>query len=533
MFQLCINEQQVAPADVDAETTLLEYLRQHLRLMGTKEGCASGDCGACTVVIGRAPNGTIQADGAQADAAQGLVYGTANSCILPLASLHGAQVLTVDALATPSGLHPVQDAMVRHHGSQCGFCTPGFIMTLAGAGLPGATHPELRGSDAAGAPVLDEAHGEAPGHDAPLAAIAPLLAGNLCRCTGYRSILEAARELLASPPAPIAALADAPARLAAMHATAPPETPVPRYHAPTDEPTLLRMLGTPDASANTPSGPATRLVSGATDLWLEVTQQYRRFERVIDVSGIPELMAIEIDDDIVSIGSAVTHERLLALFGAGGALPCPAIADMLERFASPQIRRRATLGGNIANGSPIADWPPVLLALDAEAEIGHADGTRSVVALSEFWLGYRRTVLAPGQYLRAIRFRRLADWNTLRVHKVTKRHEDDISSVLVATRIEFEAGRVALARVACGGVAATPVRLASVEARLVTQPRAACLEPGLLADIDAELARTLAPISDVRASAAYRSAMVRALLLRSLEVAAGRNPEDLRLVAVS
>ena len=507
MFQLCINEHLVAPGDVDAETTLLDYLREHLHLTGTKEGCASGDCGACTVVIGRLRTGATSEDTTGA-----VAYGTANSCILPLASLHGAQVLTVDALATPRGLHPVQDAMVRHHGSQCGYCTPGFVMTLAGAVLPGA-------------------HPNAPTHGGALAELAPLLAGNLCRCTGYRSILEAAREVLAGPPEPFAALADAPARLAGMHAATAPEMPVPRYLTPPDEPTLLRMLGEPDASGPPSAGPSTRLVCGATDLWLEVTQQYRRFERVIDVSGVPELKAIEVDDAVVSIGSAVTHERLLALFGAQGDLPCRAITDMLERFASPQVRRRATLGGNIANGSPIADWPPVLLALDAEVEIGHADGTRSVVPLSEFWLGYRKTVLGPAQYLRAIRFRRLPDWRSLRVHKITKRHEDDISSVLVATRIEFEAGRVALARVACGGIAATPVRLTEVEARLLGQSRDECLEPTLLADIDAVLARTVAPISDVRASAAYRSAMVRALLLQALEAAAGRDPEDLRLVA--
>lgn len=490
MLELWINDARHTPTDVEANTTLLEYLRNGLRLTGTKEGCASGDCGACTVVVGRLAASADTASGPDS-AAAAVQYHTVNSCITPLAALHGMQVLTVDAVGSPEAPHPVQAAMVAHHASQCGFCTPGFVMSLVGAGL--AAQPQ-----------------SVPGHNSAHD-LAPLIAGNLCRCTGYRSILDAATEAARSPAAPILSLVDVPGRLRAAAMSDASTALLPGYHRPQDEASLRALLRT-DADA--------RIVAGGTDLWLEVTQQYRQFKHVIDVSHVVELGQIAVGDKDIFIGGSVTHARLEGLFSPGGPLACAGIARMLARFASPQIRNRASLGGNLANGSPIADWPPVLMVLDARVEIGHASGQPTQIPINEFWRGYRATALGPGDYVRGIRFVPF-DGASVHVFKISKRYEDDISTVLGAFRFEIAGGRIHTARIAFGGVAATPLRLSALEALIIDRTFDSCLtDAALKVAIEDCLALHVSPISDVRASASYRSAMVRALFERALVRAA-------------
>ncbi|MGA0838957.1 MAG: xanthine dehydrogenase small subunit [Pseudomonadales bacterium] len=494
MLELYVNHQHLQIRDESPSTTLLDYLRNHLQLKGTKEGCASGDCGACTVVVGRRrcdPDPETTQANAE-DSRSTLEYSTANSCITPLAALHGTQVLTIDSVGTPDSLHPVQSAMVDHHASQCGFCTPGFVMSLVGAELEntGLQTTQVRTS-----------------HD-----IAPLIAGNLCRCTGYRSILAAARTARTLPAGDIPALADAELRLRAIDQKPSSSERLTGYHSPTTEADLRELL---QAASHEP-----RLVAGGTDLWLEVTQRYQALAPIIDLSQVIELAVVTIGPDVIHIGASVTHARLLTLFGPAGPLACEPVASMLERFASPQIRNRGTIGGNLANGSPIADWPPVLLVLDAEVELVQADGTQRWLPLTEFWRGYRSTALTPGGYLRGIRFPAPA-WPTLEVFKISKRFEDDISTVLGAFRLEVVDEHISTARVAYGGVAATPIRLQPVEQLLIGHtPEQCLLSAGLRKEISELLSDLVTPISDVRGSAGYRSAMVEALLRRALHATA-------------
>jgi len=501
MLELRINDSRIAPGDIEPGTTVLDYLRNTMHLTGTKEGCASGDCGACTVVVGYLPESTHK-PGQPVDS-DAVVYRTLNSCITPLAALHGMQVLTVEGLAhglAPHAVpHPVQRAMVEHHGSQCGFCTPGFVMSLVGLTL--RTAPELTTES-----------------------LRPALGGNLCRCTGYRSILDAGVQALASTAEPIVVLEQAGKVLQEIRSHSTRAGLHTRYFQPANELELQGLL------AEDTERPV-RIVAGGTDLWLEVTQQYRRFEKVIDVSRVDTLNRTALTHDALTIGAAVTHERLETLFANDGPLPCAAITRMLNRFASPQIRHRASLGGNLANGSPIADWPPVLLALGAYVHLGSVSGSPTRLPMNAFHEGYRKTAIGPGKYLQAIEIPLPVQWSALQVYKITKRHEDDISSVLGAFYLQIEEGRICVARVAYGGVAATPLRLPEVEAMLLGSTPDSFLPGGESApNLEKTLSGIIKPISDVRASAAYRSAMALTLLHKAIAVIAGRPDPDLLTV---
>ena len=471
---LLVNDQSLTLGASDRHETVLQFLRRHPGLTGTKEGCASGDCGACTVLVRDRDGHTM----------------TINSCITPVSAVGDWQIITVEGLGTPTTMHPVQDAMVSHHGSQCGFCTPGFVMAMAGYQL-------ARGSTEALRTCTREDRVTA-------------LGGNLCRCTGYRPILaaaEAADAVVAdnfpdaSGALPVA-VRDAAVRDARPGAVA----LAPGYHRPGSEQELRSVLSQQPPGAHWP------LVAGATDLWLEVTQQYTTFDAVIDVSRVATLRRLERGEDALELGSAVTHGRLERFFGPDGAAPCRAIVAMLARFGSPQIRNRGTLGGNLGNGSPIADWPPLLLALDATVEIGDAEGHCRTVPMSAFNLAYRRTVLTERDYLRTVRIPGDKSLHDLKVGKISKRREDDISSVLGAFHVPWVGDRLGDVRVAYGGMAAVPVRVHAVEAVLRDQPPTdAVIERAV--DV---LREQLTPLTDVRASAAYRSAMAEALLRRAL-----------------
>ena len=479
-------DRQLVEVDVDAldggaATTLLEVLRQGLGRTGTKEGCASGDCGACTVLASRSPvSPSGYPDGYPDGYPNGPSdYVSVNACIAPAGAFAGHHVVTVEGLADvrpaaaagAAPLHPAQQAMVEAHGSQCGFCTPGFVMSLAGL------HETHRG-------------GPPPTRDIVLEAIS----GNLCRCTGYRPIVEAAHAMFESVPA------------APLAETIPPGTdltdaePQAPYFRPRDEAALQALLR---------AHPGARLVAGGTDLLLEYTQQHAELGTLVDVTQVAELRTLAFDDagprSTLRIGAAVPLRELEHAV----ATRLPALTALLGRYGSPQIRHRGTVGGSLGTASPIGDLSPVLQVLDAELELARADGRRRRLPVSEYHVDYRRGALEDGEYIAAVIAPLPSGEERLHVRKYSKRHEDDISSVLGAALTG-----PAPPRFAWGGMAATPRRSPSLEALLANE--AAPTETA----IDAAVADDTTPIDDVRASAGYRRAMARAFVLEVLE--AGR-----------
>lgn len=474
MIDFYLNGESQHCTVTSPDTSVLELLRTRLGKNGTKEGCASGDCGACTVAIG------------EPDANGELRYHAANSCITPAHQLDGCHLVTAEGLARGDALHPAQAAMVECHGSQCGFCTPGIVMSLF---------------------TLYEEQRHQP---APLTQhrLEEVLGGNLCRCTGYRPIRDAALSM-ANHPETRPLWADNPElagnvaqlRQAKTHSTSNTSHTTTRYYqAPRDLAALCELKG---------RHPKARLVAGATDLWLETTQRLTPLDELIDVRQVAELKTIEATTDGWWVGAAVTYSELEPLL----AEHFPAFAHLLQRFASKQIRNRGTLGGNIANASPIGDSPPVLLALGAQLMLDSPDGAREL-PLSDFFLGYKQTALADNEFIRAIFLPRLPQGQNLKVWKLSKRREDDISALLGAFAWRLDAGVMRDVRLAFGGMAAIPKRAAAAEAALEGQA------PGATAFMAARraLLDDFQPLSDVRGSAEYR------------QVAAGNLLERLRLM---
>ena len=455
------------------DTSVLELLRETLGQTGTKEGCASGDCGACTVAIGEAgPDGRVR-------------YHSANSCITPAHQLQGRSLITVEGLARGDTLHPAQAAMVACHASQCGFCTPGIVMSLF---------------------TLHEAQRQKP---APLTPerLEAALGGNLCRCTGYRPIRDAALSMEEHPwsrPEWLDIAVDASAR----HQE-------PGADSAFVQPTTLDALV--EERRRHPEAP---IVAGGTDLWLEVTQRLRRFERLVDVTRVAELTAIEeatLDDGREGwwIGGAVTYARLEPLLEAH----YPAFAHLLHRLGSAQVRNRGTLGGNIANASPIGDTPPVLLALGGRLWLAGPDGERTL-PLDDVFLDYKQTALLKekGEVIRAVFLPRPEPGRHLRVWKLSKRREDDISAVLGAFAWRLEDGVLREVRLAFGGMAAIPKRAAAAEAALEGQPPTVARFQAARAALQDDFQ----PMSDVRGSAHYRELSAANLLERLRLVIAQR-----------
>jgi xanthine dehydrogenase small subunit len=472
-----LNGAARAVDDVAPTTTVLEYLRGVERLVGTKEGCAEGDCGACTVVLGEpSPDG-------------GMRHRAINGCIALLPQIHGKLLLTVEGLADADALHPVQQAMVDCDASQCGFCTPGFVMALFAF---------QHGAEAATPDAIHEA-----------------LAGNLCRCTGYRPIVAAAERVAgaadprfdAQTSAWRAALAALPSdELALAHDTQ-------RCFAPTSLDALLALRAAhPDA----------HLLAGGTDLALLITKEYRTLERVIAVTRVPELARIERDHDALTIGAAVTYTDALPQLER----LWPSLGLMIRRLGSRQIRNLGTIGGNIANASPIGDMPPALIALDATVTLRSLRGAREL-PLEDFFVDYRRTALAAGEIVATVRIPLPKSDQLFRTDKVAKRWDQDISAVCGAYRITRTDGRVTDARLAFGGMAATPRRAFECEQALIGQPWSeATIERAIAA-----LARDFAPIDDWRASAAYRR-RVAGNLLRRLWLESARPDLPLAVMAL-
>jgi xanthine dehydrogenase small subunit len=464
----------VALANVPPDRTLLEVLREDLACTGTKEGCAEGDCGACTVVIGEA-----NADGA------GVAYRAINSCIRLAHSVDGFALWTVEDIANADGtLHPAQEAMVACHGSQCGFCTPGFVMSLFGV---------YRNHVAKGEAVTRELAQEA-------------LSGNLCRCTGYRPILDAAQTMKhweADAVDEAALLAQLKSLWIAGQARSDKNVVMPgstrhpaSYLLPRSLDDLLRLRK---------QHPRARLVAGCTDAGLWITKQHQRFPQVLDVTRVEELRRVERYDNHIAIGAAVTLQSAYAALVEER----PQLKTFASRFAGLPVRNAGTLGGNIANGSPIGDSMPLLIALDAHVVLMNEGGHRSM-PLEDFYTGYRKNVLADDEVLAWIKVPRPVPGEFLRAYKISKRFEDDISAVCLAIRLHLKEGRIAHLSIGAGGVAATPVRATKTESLLSgkewSQATAMAVGESLRTEFH--------PISDMRASAAYRTQVLGNLMQR-------------------
>ncbi len=446
-------------SDVDPTRTVLQYLREDLHRTGTKEGCAEGDCGACTVVL------------AERDAEGDVRLRSVNACIQFLPVLDGKELITVESLA-PSGntLHPVQQAMVDNHGSQCGFCTPGFIMSLF-ALYESQSNPSRRDIDDA-------------------------LAGNLCRCTGYRPIVAAAEAMHSYAPSSADIVHAATVASLARNSGLRIEHGERRFLAP------LCLSELIDAIAEFPDA---TLLAGGTDIGLWVTKQHRELNTIVYTGNVAELRRIEKSATHLEIGAAApltdVIPEIVTLY--------PGYDELFRRFASPPIRNAATLGGNIANGSPIGDSMPALMVVGATVVVCGSGGSREL-PLDAFYHGYQVNDLKEGEFVQTIRIPLPAPGDIVASYKWSKRFDQDISGVCTAYRLRLDAGRVETIRIACGGLAETVKRARSCEAALDGQP---WNEQTLAAGVSA-LADDFSPISDMRATADYRMRVCQNLLRR-------------------
>ena len=434
-----LNGEAQRLTDVPPTRTLLDWLRETGHLTGTKEGCNEGDCGACTVMV-------TDDDGAK----------SLNACILLVGQLHGKAVRTIEGISAPDGTpHPVQEAMVEHHGSQCGFCTPGIVVSLAVGHMNGAKN-----------------------HD-------EVLAGNLCRCTGYAPIIRAAKAVEGAEVPPW--MVEDMAALDGVAGSTPPYAPV------TVDALADWYLANPEAT----------LVGGATDVGLWLTKRLMDLPKVAFLGGIDEMKQIEVGKDMIRIGAGATIaalEQVMAKYH-------PSFAAMLRRYASTQIRNAATIGGNIANGSPIGDGPPALIALGATLHLRCGDKRREI-PLEDFFIAYGKQDRAAGEFVEAISVPRQVD--RLKCYKLSKRFDQDISAVCGCFNITVEGGKVTAARIAFGGMAGTPLRATHVEQALVGQDWS---EETITAARDV-FAQDYTPLSDMRASAQYRLETAQNMLLR-------------------
>ncbi len=467
VLQFIRRGEPVSLPHVPPTRTLLEVLREDLQCMAVKEGCGEGDCGACTVVLAEKQGGALR-------------YKAINSCIRLAHSVHGMAVWTAEDLARPDGaLHPCQQAMVDYHGSQCGFCTPGFVMSLFGMYQNRVLSGQTITREVAQAD----------------------LSGNLCRCTGYRPILDAAQHMASLPPVTV----DEADLLSKMEQLAHNPSAAQANLASSLHASYLAPASLAELLAARATYPEAQLVAGCTDVGLWVTKQHRLFARILDVTRAVELRQVQLDDTHLTIGAAVTlHEAYAALVAER-----PQLQRFAERFAGLPVRHSGTLGGNVANGSPIGDSMPLLIALDASVVLASARGQRTL-ALEQLYTGYRQNVMAPDELLTHIVVPRPVKGETLRVYKISKRQDDDISAVCLALRLTRQDGVIQRASIGVGGVAATPVRATQTEAALAGQ---ACAQDAF-ARAKAVLQAEFEPLSDMRASAAYRRQVLGNLVTR-------------------
>ena len=472
--QLVVNGRTRELGEIGGHVTLLEWLRAD-GLTGCKEGCAEGECGACAVLVAR-PDGPDRA-----------CWVAINACLVPAAAFDQQEVVTAEGLGRPGQLHPVQREMADRGGSQCGYCTPGFICSMAAEYY----RPGRRPAPAAGAAL--NGSGAADQERGPNGFDLHALSGNLCRCTGYRPIRDAAYALGQPEVAdPLLARLAEPAPAAAATTTSDPQG---RYVRPTDLAGALELLAVrPDA----------RLVAGSTDWGVELNIRHARAALTIGIDRLEELREFTIGPDRIDLGAALSLSEIETRMAGR----VPLLADLFPQFASRLIRNGATLGGNLGTASPIGDAPPVLLALDAWLVLASAEGEREVL-LADYFTGYRQSIRRPDELIKTVRIP-LPLAPVTAFHKIAKRRFDDISSVAVAYALTLEEGRVASIRIGLGGVAATPVRAMAAEEALKGRP----WTRQTVAAAAGELARAGTPIGDHRASERYRIAMLRNSLLK-------------------
>ncbi len=460
-----VNGEQIDLMDFSPTQTLLSFLRNQRALTGSKEGCAEGDCGACTVIVGELENSSIQ-------------YRAINACITFLPMLHNKLVITVEGIAGPNGtLHPVQQAIIDHHGSQCGFCTPGFVTSLTAAHLSK----------------------EQPGR----AGINDILAGNLCRCTGYGPLISAGEQALAQ---------------------ASPDWQKVRQKK---SEKLLRDIASDQAYVFQCEGqrwdmpvslselaqlykqyPEAILVAGASDIGLWVTKQLRQLSHLIDVTRVAKLCEIEEQDESLRIGASVRYQDVMDIIVA----LYPDFGELVRRIGGRQVRNTGTIGANIANGSPIGDTPPALIALGAQLILRCGSKTRSM-PLEDYYISYGRQDRAKGEFVQAIEIPKLDNPDQLKCYKLSKRFDQDISSLCGCFNIEIAQDRVSAARIAYGGMAGIPKRAQAVEHALIGKPwTRATIKAAMLVYGD-----DFSPLGDMRGSSDYRLLAASNLLLKVFE----------------
>jgi xanthine dehydrogenase small subunit len=481
-IQFLRRGETVKLAGIAPTLTLLDYLRLTERATGTKEGCAEGDCGACTVVLRRLRG-------------ERLVYEPVNACILFAAQADGSEVITVEDLARDDALHPVQQAMVDQHGSQCGFCTPGFVMALFAL------------------------YHRADGRPVDRQRVNDWIAGNLCRCTGYRPIVDAALSACAAPAHDVFSTEEPGVRRALTALRDDQDVFVGTkerfFAAPATLASLAKLYyANPDAT----------LVAGSTDVGLWVTKQLRDLPKVIWLGRVKGLDEIEDRQDAVSFGAMVTHAEAAPYLAALD----PDLGELMRRFAGTQVRMAATVCGNIANGSPIGDLPPALIALGATLALQRGDRPRTL-PLENFFLDYGKQDRAAGEFVRMVRVPKFDPDEHFRCYKISKRFDSDISAVMGAFKLRLDGTRIAGARVAFGGMATIPRRARVTEKALIEKHLD---RPQDWDRAMAALAQDFAPIDDVRASAAYRLDAARALLRRALTEIGGTPTHQTRIVGI-
>jgi xanthine dehydrogenase small subunit len=459
-IRFLLNDAEITRDDFAPDETLLDFLRVTRGLTGTKEGCNEGDCGACTVLVGRRDGASVR-------------YDTVNACIRFTGSLNACHVVTVEHLARADGpLHPVQQAMVAHHASQCGFCTPGIVMSLYALWM---ANPSPSRVD-----------------------VERALQGNLCRCTGYRPIIDAAMGVAGAPASDPLVIhrASIAARLAAMETGARVTAAGGAFIIPADEDDLAAALD---------ETPGATIVAGSTDVGLWVTKGFRSIDPVIYIGGLADLQTIDETDGGLRLGAGVSYADALEPLERLH----PAFGELIWRIGGGQVRAMGTIGGNIANGSPIGDMPPPLIALGASVELRKGARIRTL-PLEDFFIAYGRQAREPGEFVRALFVPKPAADAVFAIHKLSKRRDEDITAALGAFHIALDGGRVASARICFGGMAGTPKRAAAVEAALTGKP-------WTRATVDAAMAafaEDYQPLTDWRASAEYRLMAARNLLMR-------------------